>query len=360
MLTLDIERQIGNFRLKAAFESEAGVTALFGRSGAGKTSVINAIAGLMRPDRGRIALDGEILFDAGRGIDTPVSKRRIGYVFQEGRLFPHLSVRQNLRYARWFVRAPEPHGQFDHIVELLGLGQLLERRPGNLSGGEKQRVAIGRALLSSPRLLLLDEPLAALDTHRKTEILRYIELMKDDVRIPIVYVSHAVDEVVRLADRVVLMNAGETVAAGSVEEIMGRPDLRPASGAFEGGAVIDAKVVEQDMRHDLATLAFDGGTLAVANVDALVGEPVRVRIRARDVSIALDPPSRISIQNVLRGTISETGPERGGIVDVSITIGATLLRSRVTVRAVEQLGLRPGLDVYALVKAVSLDQHGLV
>ncbi|MGC2519527.1 MAG: TOBE domain-containing protein, partial [Burkholderiales bacterium] len=242
-------------------------------------------------------------------------------------------------------------------VELLGLAQLLERRPGNLSGGEKQRVAIGRALLSNPRLLLLDEPLAALDAHRKSEILQYIELLRDEVRIPIVYVSHAVEEVVRLADTVVLMSAGEVAAVGGVEEVMGRPDLRGTSGAFEGGAVVDARVVEQDMRYDLATLAFDGGTLTVTNIDALIGEPVRVRIRARDVSLALEPPRRISIQNVLRGTITAIGAERGGIVDVSITVGTTVLRSRVTRRAVEQLGLEPELEVFALVKAVSLDRR---
>lgn len=357
MLTVDIERRLGAFRLKVAFEAGEGVTALFGRSGAGKTSVVNAIAGILRPDAGRIEIDGGAMFDSRRGIDVPTPRRRIGYVFQEGRLFPHLSVRQNLRYARVFSREPEQPGQFERVVGLLGLAQLLERRPGNLSGGEKQRVAIGRALLAEPRLLLLDEPLAALDTHRKSEILQYIELMRDEVRIPIVYVSHVVEEVVRLADTVVLMSAGEVAAVGDVEDIMGRPELSPSAGTFEGGAVVDAKVIEQDMRHDLATLCFDGGTLTAINVDALIGEPVRVRIRARDVSIALEPPRRISIQNVLHGTIAAVGEERGGIVDVSIAVGATLLRSRVTRRAVEQLGLAPGLEVYALVKAVSLDRR---
>jgi molybdate transport system ATP-binding protein len=357
-LTVDVERGLGAFRLKSAFEAGEGVTALFGRSGAGKTSVVNAIAGILRPDRGRIEIDGEVLFDSERGIDVPTPRRRVGYVFQEGRLFPHLNVRQNLRYARLF--SPEARGsdRFERVVELLGLAHLLERRPATLSGGEKQRVAIGRALLSNPRLLLLDEPLASLDAHRRNEIMQYIELMRDEVKIPIVYVSHAVEEVVRLADTVVLMSAGEVAAVGTAEEVMGRTDLRPAAGTFEGGAVIDARVVEQDMQYDLATLAFDGGTLTVTDVDALVGEPVRVRIRARDVSIALDRPQRISIQNVLGGRITVVGPERGGVVDVSIAIGATTLRSRITARAARQLGLAPGLEVYALVKAVSLDRHG--
>jgi molybdate transport system ATP-binding protein len=357
-LTVDIECRLGAFRLRTAFRAGEGVTSLFGRSGAGKTSVANAIAGTLRPQRGRIEVDGETLFDAERGIDVPTSRRRVGYVFQEGRLFPHLSVRQNLRYAWLFNRGARDSGRFDHVVELLGLRELLERRPGKLSGGEKQRVAIGRALLSDPRLLIMDEPLASLDAHRRNEILQYIELMREDVRIPIIYVSHAVEEVVRLADTVVLLSAGEVAAVGPAEEVMGRTDLRPAAGTFEGGAVIDARVVAQDMNDDLATLAFDGGKLTATNVDALVGEPVRVRIRARDVSIALDRPQRISIQNVLKGRVSEIGPERGGVVDVSVAVGAITLRSRITARAARQLDLLEGLEVYALVKAVSLDRSG--
>jgi molybdate transport system ATP-binding protein len=353
-LKLDIERSLGTFHLRIAFEAGMGITALFGRSGAGKTSVVNAIAGVLRPDRGRILIDDQAVFDRERGIDVPTSKRRVGYVFQEGRLFPHLSVRQNLRYGGLFSAEARRPEHFEHVVDLLGLRELLDRRPGNLSGGEKQRVAIGRALLSNPRLLLLDEPLASLDAHRRNEILQYIELMRDEVRVPIVYVSHAVEEVVRVADAVVLMSAGEVVKVGTAEEVMGRPDLRPAAGTFEGGAVIDAKVIGQDLRYDLATLAFDGGTLVVTNVDALVGEPVRVRIRARDVSIALTRPQNLSIQNILEGTIREIGPERGGAVDIVITVGGTQLRSRVTQRAVDSLALAPGCAVYALVKAVSL------
>src|SRR5262245_38192923 len=357
MLLVEVERELGDFRLAASFEAGEGVTALFGRSGAGKTSVVNAIAGTLRPDRGRIAINGETVFDAGRGIDVPTPKRRVGYVFQEGRLFPHLSVRQNLGYAGLFSRGM-PASEFERVVDLLGLRDLLDRRPGNLSGGEKQRVAIGRALLSSPRLLLLDEPLASLDAHRKNEVLQYIELIRDEVRVPIVYVSHAVEEVVRIADTVVLMSAGSVLAVGTPEDVMGRPDLRPREGTFEGGAVIDAKVVGQDMEHDLATLAFDGGTLTATNVDALIGEPVRVRTRARDVSIALERPQRISIQNRLEGTIAEIGARANGIVDVAIAVGASTLRSRVTHRAAEQLSLRKGLPVYALVKAVSLSRAG--
>jgi molybdate transport system ATP-binding protein len=357
MLSVGIERRLGDFRLAASFSAGEGVTALFGRSGAGKTSVVNAIAGILQPDRGRIDINGETVFDSARGIDVPTPKRRIGYVFQEGRLFPHLSVRQNLGYAGLFSRGM-PASEFDRVVELLGLRELLERRPGNLSGGEKQRVAIGRALLSSPRLLLLDEPLASLDAHRRNEVLQYIELIRDEVKLPIVYVSHSVEEVVRIAGTVVLMSAGSVLAVGAAEDVMGRPDLRPGEAPFEGGAVIDARVVEQDIEHDLATLAFDGGTLTATSVDALIGEPVRVRIRARDVSIALERPQRISIQNVLAGRITEVGPEHDGIVDVAMAVGSAQLRSRITGRAARQLGLAPGLHVYALVKAVSLGRRG--
>jgi molybdate transport system ATP-binding protein len=357
-LSVAVEHELGGFRLDAAFACDGGVTALFGRSGAGKTTLVNAIAGLLRPRSGHIELDGQTLFDAARGIHVPACKRHFGYVFQEGRLFPHLTVRQNLTFSRIFHRGRDAPGGLDHIVELLGLRDVLHRRPGDLSGGERQRVALGRALLAGPRALLLDEPLASLDALRKEEVLRYIELMRDEIRIPVIYVSHAVEEVVRLADTVVLMAAGRVVAAGGVEEVMGRPDLRAGAGAFEGGAVIDTTVIAQDMQWDLATLGFDGGTLTVTNLDALVGEHVRVRIRARDVSLALEAPRHISIQNILRGTVSAVGAARNGIVDVSITVGKAQLRSRITARAAQQLALRPSLEVYALVKAVSLDRLG--
>jgi molybdate transport system ATP-binding protein len=357
MLAVDVQRSVGALDLNVAFRTEARITALFGRSGAGKTSLVNMIAGLASPDRGRIEIDGQILFDSAAGIDVPAHARRIGYVFQEGRLFPHYNVRRNLLYG--FDRAPaaERYASFDHVVELLGLESLLERRPGDLSGGEKQRVAIGRALLASPRVLLLDEPLASLDATRKDEVLRYIELMRDDVRIPIVYVSHAVEEVVRLAQHVVLLASGKVAAAGSVQEVMGQPDTGPAH-AFEGGAVIEGTVVAQDLDYELATIVFDGGSFTAPNVDALIGEPVRVRVRARDVSIALERPTGISVQNIFKGKVTAIEAVPGGVAVVAIKVGAVTLRSRITRRAVEQLALAPGIEVHALIKAVSLDRHG--
>jgi molybdate transport system ATP-binding protein len=357
MIEVDVSSRVGALDVQAKFATDAHVTALFGRSGAGKSTLVNMIAGLLRPARGRIAVDGRVLFDSAAGVDVPIHQRRVGYVFQEGRLFPHLSVKQNLMYGR--SRDAEGEPPTSQIVALLGLDQLLNRRPGDLSGGEKQRVAIGRALLAAPRVLLMDEPLAALDAQRKSEILDYVERLREEMRLPIVYVSHAVDEVVRIADSVVLLASGKVVAAGSVEDVMGRPDLGAAGGIFQGGAVIDCRVVAQDPEYSLTTLEFDGGTLSVTGAGVRVGETVRVRIRARDVALALEAPRAISVQNVLPAEVTEVGGARDGAVRVGLRIGGTTLRARVTRRAVERLHLAAGVPVYALIKAVSLDRHGV-
>jgi molybdate transport system ATP-binding protein len=211
MLTVDIEKKLGDFALVASFRSK-DATALYGPSGSGKTSIINMIAGLMKPDRGRIHLDGDVLFDLAARVDVPAAKRRIGYVFQEGRLFPHMSVRRNLNYGRWMGNHPADPATFAHVVELLDIGHLLERRPGKLSGGERQRVAVGRALLMKPRLLLLDEPLASLDASRKDEILPYLERLRDEAKVPMIYVSHDAAEVKRIASRVVRVEGGKVTA----------------------------------------------------------------------------------------------------------------------------------------------------
>ena len=356
-LSIDIERRLGNFHLRAKFDSAAGVTALFGRSGSGKSTLVNVIAGLLRPDRGRVEINGETLFDSESGVDIPTSKRRIGYIFQEGRLFPHLTVRQNLAYGRFFTPTRERYVGLDQVIELLGLEHLLERRPGALSGGEKQRVAIGRALLASPRVLLMDEPLASLDIHRKGEILQYIESLHSEVKIPIVYVSHAIEEVVRLAETMVLLSEGKVLAAGKLEDIMSRLDLRPMVGRYEAGAVIDTRVTAYDERYELTTLSFSGGELSVANLDALVGERVRVRIRARDVALALHPPAGVSMLNVLRGRLIEISREEGPVADVRVQVGDACLVARLTRRSIHHLGLEAGQEVYALIKAIALDRH---
>jgi len=217
MLTVEVEKKLGEFAVNASFASESGATVLFGPSGAGKTSIINMIAGLLAPDRGRIVLEGEVLFDDAARIDLAVWRRRIGYVFQEGRLFPHLSIKHNLDYGRWMGGHPADPAAVAHAVELLDIGHLLDRRPGKLSGGERQRVAVGRALLMRPRLLLLDEPLASLDAGRKQDILPYLERLRDDARVPMIYVSHDAAEVTRIATRVVRIEGGKVAATGGAE-----------------------------------------------------------------------------------------------------------------------------------------------
>ena len=359
MLEVDVSARRGAFRLQAAFRSDAPIVALFGRSGAGKSTLVHAIAGIVRPDSGRIVIGERVLFDSAAGIDLAPERRRVGYVFQDALLFPHLSVRGNLAYGEALTPPAERFVDAGKVVALLGIGALLERRPGSLSGGEKQRVAIGRALLASPRVLLLDEPLASLDGPRKAEILAYIEILRDELRLPMVYVSHAIEEVTRLADRVVVIADGRAVAEGEAADVLSRPDVAPLTGRFDEGTVIDTRVASHDARFELSTLAFEGGELVVPNVDALPGEPLRARIRARDVAIALEPPRAASFQNVLAATVVSLGGEFGAIVDVELRVGATPLSARITRQSCERLALAPGARVYALVKSVAIDRRSV-
>jgi molybdate transport system ATP-binding protein len=359
MLEVAVRMRRGAFALEAQFRADAPIVALFGRSGSGKTTLIEAIAGLARPDEGRIVIDGRALFDSARGIDLPPEQRRIGYVFQHTLLFPHLSVRHNLAYGERLTPAGGRFVDRERVIALLGLARLMDRRTTTLSGGERQRVAIGRALFANPRILLMDEPLASLDAGRKTEILQYVELLRDELRMPMVYVSHALEEVTRLADHMVLLANGRTIAEGAVAEVLSRPDLRPHTGRFEAGAVIPTRVARHDERYGLTVLAFAGGELVVPNVDALVGETVRARIRARDVSIALARPERASIRNILEATVVSVGDEPGAIVEVALAIGGQPLAARITRQAVDELALAAGMRVFALVKAISIDRHSV-
>lgn len=359
MLDVDVEQQLGDFELQVAFRAEAPVVGLFGRSGAGKTSLVNLLAGTTRPRRGHVVVSGETLFDSARGIDLRPEQRRLGYVFQDALLFPHLNVEANLHYG---YRRANPASRViapDRVIDLLGLRTLLGRFPDRLSGGESQRVAIGRALLAQPRLLLMDEPLASLDMQRRDEVLRYIELLRDSLHLPIVYVSHSVAEITRLADTIVLLADGKTVAVGNVDAVMGRLDLRPLTGRYEAGAVIDSTVVAHDAHYGLTTLAFDGGELQVPSVESLVGERIRVRIRARDVSLALTRPSGLSIVNVIAGTVAAVADDGSPIVDVQLRVGGVVLLARITRRSLVELGLAEGLPVHALIKAVSFDRRSV-
>lgn len=351
-LSIAIRKQLGQFTLDIALETGPGVTALFGRSGSGKTSLVNLIAGLVRPDQGSIVLDGRTLVDTERSVFVPAGKRRIGYVFQEGRLFPHLSVRSNLLYGRWLTPRGRRWGSLDEVVDLLGIAPLMGRMPRDLSGGEKQRVAIGRALLASPDCLLMDEPLAALDRERKAEILPFIERLRDAKRLPIVYVSHSVEEVARLADTVALIDGGRVVALGPVGEVFARAE---AVGDWETGAVLEAIVRAQDEAAGVTRLDHPAGALVVPYIDVPVGKLVRIRIRARDVTLALGEPGRLSIRNRLAGQIVSIAEGPAHDVGVRLDVGGEPMLARVTRDAVRDLELVPGLAVTALVKAVALE-----
>jgi molybdate transport system ATP-binding protein len=357
MLSVAITQRLGDFTLDAAFDSEGGLTALFGRSGAGKTSLVNAIAGLYRPTEGYVAVDDEVLTDTANGIFVPAHRRRVGYVFQEGRLFPHLNVRQNLLYGRWFAPKTSSGGDFDQVIELLGIGHLLARRPANLSGGEKQRVAIGRALLVRPRLLVMDEPLASLDEGRRGEIFPYIERLRDEMRVPIVYVSHSVAEVARLATTLVVLSEGQVAAIGPTAQIMSRLDLFPLTGRAEAGAILTTRVAGHDAAFGLTILRATAGELRVPYLDLPVGTSLRVRIRARDVMIALRAPEGLSALNVLPGTIAEIAGGDGPIVQMRLDCAGEALIARLTRRSVETLGLVPGLTVHAVIKSIAFDHH---
>lgn len=359
MIDVDIEQQLGDFHLAVKFAAEAPIVGLFGRSGAGKSTVINAIAGIAKPLRGSIRINDLFLFDAARSIDLPPDRRRVGYVFQDALLFPHLDVESNLLYGQRLRSAVERFIEPTRVIDLLGLNALLRRAPKTLSGGERQRVAIGRALLAQPRILLMDEPLAALDVPRKAEILDYIERLRDELHIPIVYVSHSVPEITRLADTVVVLSDGKCLAVGDVDAVMGRLDLRPATGRYEAGSLLDTRVTAHDREHQLTTLAFDGGELVVPHLDATVGERVRARIRARDVSLARRRPAEISILNILAGRVTSIADETGPVVDVQLAVGSATLTARITCRSCQQLGIHVGQDLYALVKAVSFDQRSV-
>ncbi|MBT3361572.1 MAG: molybdenum ABC transporter ATP-binding protein [Rhodospirillales bacterium] len=358
MIDVDIRLTKDDFRLDTKFETDTGLTALFGKSGSGKTTLINAIAGLERPDEGRIEVDGNVLFDANAGINLPPEKRRLGYVFQESRLFPHLNVSKNLAYGMTLARPAEGGQDFKRIVELLDLGALLTRRTRTLSGGERQRVAIGRALLANPRILLMDEPLASLDAGRKAEIIPFIERLRDELLLPIVYVSHAIEEVIRVADTMVVMSDGRVAAGGSVEDIMSRLDLYPLTGRYETGAVIAATVVGNDLDFGLTELSFAENRLWVPRLDLPLGTELRVRLRARDVSLCLERPEKTSFLNILEGSVREMDAGDRPQVDVLVDVGAPVI-ARVSRRSVQTLALKPGMPVFVLIKAIAIDRHSL-
>ncbi|MFP4327520.1 MAG: molybdenum ABC transporter ATP-binding protein [Paracoccaceae bacterium] len=351
-LSVQLRHRMEGFALDVDFTAPPGLTVLFGRSGSGKSTIVNAVAGLLTPEQGRIATGGEMLLDTAKGLDLPPHRRRLGYIFQEGRLFPHLTVRQNLVYGRWFAPRGPGAEETARVVEMLGIGDLLGRRPAMLSGGEKQRVAIGRALLARPRLILADEPLAALDDARKAEILPYFERLRDEVTVPILYVSHSAAEVARLATTVVALERGRVLRHGPAAEVLGDPQVTPL-GAREAGAVIEARVVAH---HDdgLTELAAGPFALFLPRVAQPEGRRLRIRIAAHDVLLSRRSPEGLSALNILSGSVVEirTGEGPGALVSLETAAGRIL--ARVTRRSVAALELAPGLRCFAVVKSVAV------
>jgi molybdate transport system ATP-binding protein len=351
-LKVQVRKQRGDFLLDADFQAPTpGVVALFGRSGSGKSTLVNLIAGLDRPDAGAIRLDDEILYDAARGIDIPAERRRIGYVFQDARLFPHLSVASNLDYGAHRTRAERLITR-EAVCDLLALGPLLKRRVHGLSGGERQRLAVGRALLSQPRLLLLDEPLASLDAARREEVLPYLEVLRDQLSIPMVYVSHDFDEVWRLATHLVLIENGRTVAQGSVADMSLHPGLRAIVGPEALGAIVEGEVLGCD-ESGLMRLKVGRSELKIEPV-AGAEKMLRVQLLARDIIIATQEPAHLSVRNALKGSVANIAADDESSDLIGFDIGGATIVSRITRAATRELALKPGMPVWALVKSVSL------
>ncbi len=352
-LHVDISHPLADFTLNVAFDAPTGITALYGPSGTGKTTVINAVSGLLTPQKGHISLSGETLYDSDARINLPVHKRHLGYVFQDGRLFPHLSVRQNLTYGQRYSRPNVESPSLDDVADLLDITGLLGRRPGSLSGGEKQRVAIGRALLSRPRMLLMDEPLAALDPARKEEILPYLEKMRDHTRIPILYVSHSVAEVARLATWVVVLEKGRVAMSGPAETVLSDPAMVHQLGLREAGAVLPATIIRHHA-DGLTELQVSGGRLFLPEMDRPVGLQTRVRVLAHDIILSREAPKGLSALNILSGDITAIRAGGGPGVIIQIKCGEDHLLARITRRSADAMALKPGDHVYAVIKSVSI------
>jgi molybdate transport system ATP-binding protein len=355
-LTIDVMHRQGAFDLTVDLAIGGGLTALFGPSGSGKTTLVNLVAGLIRPDSGSIAFDGETWVDGPGRRFVPPHRRRIGYVFQEARLFPHMTVRGNLRYGARFAPRGEPGETLDRVVELLRIGHLLDRRPALLSGGEKQRVALGRALMAKPRLLLMDEPLSALDNDLKAAILPDIERMRDEAGIPILYVSHSIEEVTRLATRVVVMAAGKSVAIGRPDEVL---NVVPTSaGAMKAGSFLHAVVTGHSSDEGLTFAESRAGPLFLRATDIPVGAHIRAFVPTSEVVLATSLPDGISTLNRLKGRVEEIG-DAGSVIMVSIDCNGDRVLAEITRRSAANLGLVQDMPINLLFKTVSIAAEGI-
>ena len=353
-LRLILNRARADFALDVDLELPGqGITVLFGVSGSGKTSLLRCVAGLERTPGALVSIAGETWQDDAAGVYLPTWQRPLGYVFQEASLFEHLNVRGNLQFGLKRAKGADSSA-LNAAIDLLGIAALLERKTSQLSGGERQRVAIARALATQPRLLLLDEPLAALDHARRQDILPWLERLRDELKIPMLYVTHSSDEVARLADTLVVLDAGQVKACGPVAEVLAGLDI-PVVLGDDAGALLSARIEARDERWQLAQLTFNGGSLWLRDTGLPLGRQVRVRVLARDVSIALDKPSQTSIQNLLPCVVQAIGPDtHPSQTLVQLLCGQSVLLARVTSRAVDELQLVPGMQVWAQVKSVAL------
>lgn len=350
MLQINVKKQLGQLALQTDLQiPEQGVTAIFGLSGSGKTSLINLVSGLTVPDEGFIRLNTRTLVDTETQQNVPAHQRKIGYVFQDARLFPHYTVKGNLRYGANNVSQTD----FDYIVELLGIGHLLKRYPLTLSGGEKQRVAIGRALLTDPDILLMDEPLSALDVPRKRELMGYLERLSKEINIPILYVTHSLDELLRLADRVVLMENGKVKAYDSVEKIWNSPIFAPWKGESEQSSVLELPLYLHNPAYAMSALSLGNQALWLNQVQAEAGERVRVCIYSSDVSVALVKPQQTSIRNILRGQIVQIERQERRI-DIAVLVEGHKIWASVSRWAQNELRFAVGQEVYLQIKAISV------
>jgi molybdate transport system ATP-binding protein len=358
MIRFDCRLRRPGFQLDAAFEADAGITALFGPSGSGKTTAIGLLAGLDRPDHGRISVDDSVLVDTDQEIFVRPHRRRIGLVFQDALLLPHLSVLSNLTYGQRYTPKPERRITLEPVVDMLGIGHLLSRMPDTLSGGERQRVAIGRALLTSPRVLLMDEPLASLDQERKLEILPFIEKLRDEFAIPTIYVSHSVEEVVRLASKVVKLSEGKVVAVGSPAEALAPDPGANAAERFHAVSVLSAVVKRHLADYGMTVLSHPAGDIVAPGSFDATGGGVQVTIRATSVTLATVRPTAISMRTVLTGRIMALEADGGVFVLASLALpGGDVLRATITRLAVDDLGLKPGDTVHALIKSVTISDR---
>ena len=351
-LELRLESAVDGFTLKVDLQLPgSGVTAIFGHSGSGKTTLLRCIAGLDQAASGRLVVDGQVWQDQHAFL--PTHRRPLGYVFQEASLFDHLTARGNLNYALKRADKSLPGVEFDQAVELLGLEQLLDRRPGQLSGGERQRVAIARALLVRPRLLLMDEPLASLDQPRKQEILPYLERLRDQLGMPILYVSHSANEVARLADHLVVLDQGRVAASGPLTETLARLDL-PLPLGEETGVVLAGKVVERDQRWQLVRVEFAGGSFWLRDLGHQLGDQVRLQVHARDISLTREQSQQSSILNILPVTVGDIATDELGGALIRLHVGESVMLASLTLRSVDHLGLQTGSQVWAQIKSVAL------